>query len=142
MTRRRKSAFTISAEQARQALTFLLDQGKVAASEVQKAVERREHLVRDLKSRLAALGEATGRAISLAAKDGPFPMLRASRTRKVKRKPKRRVSAARRRSMQQQGRYLAAIRQLSVGDRKKIKAVREKSGVNAAIAAAKRVTRD
>lgn len=137
MARRRKSTFTISAEQARQAVTFLVDQGKLAALEVQKALERREHLVRDLKSHLAALGELTGRAISRT-------MTRAGaarRDRSVKRKPKRGVSAARRRSMRQQGRYLAAIRQLSAANRKKVKTIRGKSGVHAAIAAANRLAK-
>jgi hypothetical protein len=40
---------------------------------------------------------------------------------------------------QQQGRYMAAVRQLPKAARAKIKAVREKSGVRAAIAAAKRM---
>jgi hypothetical protein len=42
---------------------------------------------------------------------------------------------------QQQGRYMAAVRQLSKADRAKVKAIREKSGVRAAIAAAKRMAK-
>jgi hypothetical protein len=40
---------------------------------------------------------------------------------------------------QRQGRYMAAVRQLPKADRAKIKAIREKSGVRAATAAAKQM---
>ena len=94
-------------------------------------------MVSELRKRLAVLE-------GVNAKNGPFPMRAAAvrrAGRKATRKAKRRVSAARRAAMRAQGRYLGAIRQLSKAARKKIKAIREKSGVKAAIAAAKRMTR-
>jgi hypothetical protein len=42
---------------------------------------------------------------------------------------------------QAQGRYMAAVRPLTKEQRAKIKAIREKSGVQAAIAAAKRMAK-
>jgi hypothetical protein len=43
--------------------------------------------------------------------------------------------------MRAQGRYLAAVRPLSKAKRGKVKAIRGKAGVRAAIAAAKRMAR-
>ena len=71
-------------------------------------------------------------------KDSPFPLgstAKAAKRAAKRRKP--RISAATRKMYQQQGRYMAAVRQLPKADRAKIKAIREKSGVRAAIAAAK-----
>lgn len=51
------------------------------------------------------------------------------------------ISAAARKMYQQQGRYMAALRPLSKVARKKMKAIRERSGVNTAIAAAKRMAK-
>lgn len=121
----------VSQEQATRALHVLVSEGKIAAREVYGALKRRENLIRQLRERLAAL-----------EKDGPFPMKTAALKRagrKAARNAKRRVSAARRAAMKAQGRYLGAIRGLSKQARVKIKAIREKSGVTAAIAAAKRV---
>jgi hypothetical protein len=61
-------------------------------------------------------------------------------TRKVERR-KPRISSATRKMYQQQGRYIAALRPLSKEARAKIKAIREKSGVQTAIAAAKRMAK-
>jgi hypothetical protein len=57
------------------------------------------------------------------------------------RRRKRRISAATRKLYQQQGRYMAAVRRLPKADRAKVRAIREKSGVRAAIAAAKRMAK-
>lgn len=49
-------------------------------------------------------------------------------------KPRRRkVSAKARAAWKAQGRYMAAVRRLSKADRAKVRAVREKSGIRAAI---------
>jgi hypothetical protein len=44
-----------SGAQARQVLALLLDEGKLAASDVQKALKRRDRLIRALRASLAAL---------------------------------------------------------------------------------------
>jgi len=140
MAKRRKQALALSGEHARQALAILIQEGKLAASEVKKALQRRDRLVRALRASLAALGEGVGKMGRRVGKAGPFPLVSrtARRTRPRRgRKAKPRISAATRKKYQQQGRYMAALRPLPKADRAKIKAIREKSGVRAAIAAAK-----
>jgi hypothetical protein len=139
MARQRRSTIALSAEQARQALGVLVHEGKLAAGEVQNAIKRHKHLVTDLRAKLAALEEGAGKAGRRLFKDGPFPMASKARTAKRRRKP--RISAATRKIYQQQGRYMAALRNLSKQARAKVKAIRGKSGVRTAIAAAKGMAR-
>jgi len=138
MVKRRRS-LALSGEQARHALAVLLHDGKLAVGEVQNALKRHKHLVTDLRFRLAALEEGAGKVGKRVLKDGPFPM--ALKTRVTKRRRKRRISAATRKMYQQQGRYMAAVRNISKEARAKVKAIREKSGIRAAIAAAKKMAR-
>lgn len=137
MARRRRSYLALSAEHAQQALAVLVQEGKLRASEVTKALQRRDRLIKALRASLSAL--ETG-AVSV----GKLLGHRASRkagtmTGKVARR-KPRISAATRKLYQQQGRYMAALRNLSKAQRAKIKAIRGKSGVRKAIAAAKRMS--
>ncbi len=132
--------FNASGEDAQQALAVLVQEGKLRAGEIQKALQRRNRLIRSLRASLAALGEGVGR-LGRQFKDSPFPMVsrRAGPVRRkaVRRKP--RISAATRKVYQEQGRYMAALRPLSKAQRAKVKVIRRKSGVQAAIAAAKRM---
>src|SRR5512141_1073179 len=100
MPRRLRSNRGLSAQQAHQALSVLLHDGKVKAAEVWKALQRREHLVREMRERLAALERGVSKAISGDARGGR-PATRASLSRRKRRKP---VSAARRAAMRSQGR--------------------------------------
>jgi hypothetical protein len=129
MPRRLRSNRGLSAQQAHQALSVLLHDGKVRASDVWDALKRRERLVRELRERLVAFERGVlgggGRKAQTAY---------ARRRRKT-------ISAARRAAMRSHGRYLAAVRPLSRAARAKVKTIREKSGVTAAIAAAKRMVR-
>jgi hypothetical protein len=143
MARRRKSSLALSSERARQALAVLVQEGKLTAGEVWKALQRRDRLIRSLRDSLAALGEDAGRvgkrlfragALSIESRRGAAAKLKVTR-----RKP--RISATTRKKFQTQGRYMAALRNLSKGSRAKIKAVRKKSGVEAAIAAAKEMAK-
>ena len=141
MARHRKASLGLSAEQARQALTVLIQEGKLAAGEVRKALQRRDRLIRALRGSLAAL-ETGAVSVGKWLSKGSVSMARKARParrRVARRKP--RISAATRKMYQQQGRYMAALRQLSKQARAKIKAIREKSGVRAAIAAAKRMAK-
>jgi hypothetical protein len=52
---------------------------------------------------------------------------------------RRKALAKARAAWKAQGRYLGAVRQLSVADRAKVKAIREKKGVRAAITAARKM---
>jgi len=137
MARRRRSALALSADHARQALAILVQEGKLKAADVRKALQRRDRLVRALRASLTAL-ETGAVKVGRQFKNSPFSIGRkakAAKRRAKRRKPK--ISAATRKLYQQQGRYMAAVRQLSKADRAKVKAIREKSGVRAAIAAAK-----
>ena len=140
MARHRRSSLALSGDQARAALAILIQEGRLAAGEVRKALQRRDRLIRALRASLAALeaGAVTvGKRVT-----GTLSVARKARTarRNVARK-KPRISAATRKIYQQQGRYMAALRNLSKEARAKIKVIREKSGVRAAIATAKKMAK-
>jgi Tfp pilus assembly protein PilX len=117
----------------------LVHEGKLALGAIEGALRQREKLIREVTERLAALG-VEGFGLAGRANKGARAGLRKAETaaRKTRKKP---VSAAVKKTRQDQGRYLGAIRQLSKASRKTVKAIREKSGVAAAIAAAKKMKR-
>jgi hypothetical protein len=142
VARHRRSAIALSGEHAQQALAVLVQEGKLRASEIGKALQRRDRLVRALRASLAALETGAGRLGRSMLRGVLFPLSRKASPPKrevARKKPK--ISAATRKIYQQQGRYMAALRFLPKEQRAKIKAIREKSGVRKAIAAAKRVAR-
>ena len=142
MARRRRSSLALSAQQAQAALGVLVHEGKLKAAEIQKALQRRDRLIKALKASLASLEQGVVSVGKRFLKDGPFPLAVKTKTAKrpaARRKP--RISAATRKMYQQQGRYMAALRPLSKQQRAKVKAIRTKSGVRAAIAAARKMTR-
>jgi len=128
-----KRAIRISAEHAAVALQLLIQDGKVAAADVKRALKNREKLIKDLRARLTALEKAAAPAARRLA--------RAGRRVASEAKPKARqaLSRAQRTARRAQGRYLAAIRRLSRSARVKVKAIRKESGVDAAIKAARRL---
>ncbi len=136
MAKRRSASLALSGDQARAALAVLIQEGKLAAGEVRKALQRRDRLIRALRASLAALetgavsvGKRLKASLPLGRKTSPL------KRNLARRKP--RISAATRKLYQQQGRYIAALRPLSKAQRARIKAIREKSGVRKAIAAAR-----
>jgi len=136
--RRRRKGLSISADDARQALTILISEGKIAAAEVTRAIERRQKLIREIRERLEQLGAEGAALVSKASRRARPVIARAARrAAKVGRKRARRaISAATRAKYRAQGRYMAAVRTLPKAVRKQIRDVREKSGVEAAIKAA------
>jgi hypothetical protein len=136
---RKSSLASISAERAQQALTFMVAEGRIAAREVEKALKKRDRLIREIRERMSALGvegaRAGGRLAIRAAKS-----LRSAekRTRKGRR---RAVSAATKAARRAQGQYMAAVRRLSKDVRKRVLEIRKTKGVRAAIAAAKRLAK-
>ena len=136
MARRRKSALTLSAERARQALATLVQEGKLKATDIREALQRRDRLIRALRASLATLEHGIGK-VGRQFRDSPFPFADRAKKKSARRKP--RISAATRKKYQAQGRYMAAVRSLPKESRAKVKAIREKSGVNAAITAAKKM---
>ncbi len=123
-----KKALRLSAEHASLALQMLIEDGKIAAKDVTSALKRREKTIRDLRARLSALGDDVAASVSrTAARGAP--------------KARRAISRAQRKARQAQGRYLGAIRKLSRQARARVKAIRAKSGVEAAIRAAVKMAR-
>lgn len=109
--------------------------GRIAAREVSKALARREKLVRELRTRLSALGEEVAGAVGRAAREGLPPKTR----RALRRRAGKAITQAQRTARRAQGKYLAAIRRLSRASRAKVREVRKSSGVKAAIAAARKL---
>jgi hypothetical protein len=128
LKRKTRKPLNITADRAAHVLRVLIADGKLAAKDVTNALRRREQLIRDLRQRLVALEQGAVSAIERAGK-------------RVARKPKRKMSAARRAALKLHGKYLGTVRTLSKADRAKVKAIREKSGVKAAIAAARKMAK-
>lgn len=122
----------ISADQARQALQILVSEGRIAAAEVARALQRREKIVRELRARLQSLGEEVARAARDAA---PSRKTRAA----ARKRAVTAITAAQRAARQAQGQYLGAIRRLSKASRAKVREIRKSDGVRAAIAAARKL---
>jgi hypothetical protein len=141
MARRRRSLLALSGQQAQAALGVLIQEGKLAAGEVRKALQRRDRLIRALRSSLAAL-ETGAVKVGRQFRDSPLAIgRRAKAAKRLTKRRKPRISPATRKKYQAQGRYMAAVRNLAKESRAKVKAIRERSGVNAAIAAAKRMAK-
>ncbi|HEV7501853.1 MAG TPA: hypothetical protein VGQ33_17690 [Vicinamibacteria bacterium] len=128
MRRKTVKAVQLTGQHAAYALQMLIEDGKIAGRDVVQALKRREKTVRELRARLTALGEDVSKAVA-----------RASNGSARIQKARKQISRAQRTARQAQGRYMAAVRQLSKDSRKKIKAIREKSGVDAAIREARRL---
>ncbi len=128
MRKKTVRAIQLSGHHAAQALQMLIEDGKIAGRDVVNALKKREKTVEDLRARLVALGEDVSEAVVRAANGSA----------RVK-TARKQISRAQRTARQAQGRYMAAVRQLSKDARKKIKAIRQKSGVDAAIREAKRL---
>ncbi len=98
------------------------------ASEIVSALRKREALVAEVRSKLGALGGHGLRFLRGPEAFEPRPVRRA----------RRKASAKAQSAWRNQGKYLGAVRHFSRTDRAKVKAIRQKSGVRAAIAAARK----
>ena len=128
MRKKTVKAVRLTGEHAAYALQMLIEDGKIASRDVVQALKRREKTVRELRARLVALGEDVSDAVSRSSGGSP----RARRIRKQ-------ITKAQRTARQAQGRYMAAVRKLSKDARKRVKDIRMKSGVVAAIREARRL---
>jgi hypothetical protein len=127
LKRRIRTTLKITAEHAAHALHLLVAEGKIAAKDVTNALKRREALIGELRKRLGALEAGAMVKAKAGVKKGRG------------RRRQRKISAATRAKFRAQGRYMAAVRRLPTAARAKVKAIRGKSGIGAAIAAAKRM---
>jgi ParB-like chromosome segregation protein Spo0J len=130
MRRKTRKALKLSAEHAAVALQLLIEDGKVAAADVTKALKNREKLIKDLRSRLSALEKAARPMARRIARAGRKAARRAAP------KARKAVSRAQKAARRAQGRYMAAVRRLSKDARARVKTIRKQSGVDAAIRAA------
>ncbi len=128
------SSWSKNAADAGHALNVLIAEGKIAPRDITTALRRREKLIRDLRRRLSAL--ESGWSVNGLG----FPRAVGVR-RKAKTVRTRKLTPQRRAALKLHGQYLGTVRPLSRAEKLKIKDIREKSGVKAAIAAAKRMAR-
>ena len=130
LRRKTRKALKLSAHHASVALHMLLEEGRIAAADVTRALQRREKLIQEMRARLATLESISAPAIRRATRAGRKAVRRAAP------KARKAITRAQRAARQAQGRYLAAIRSLSKEARAKILEIRKESGVDAAIKAA------
>src|SRR5262249_33982753 len=114
---------------------MLIQEGKIAAADVSRALRRREKLIKEMRARLAALESASAPVARRVARATRKTVRRAAR--RAAPQARKAITRAQRLARQAQGRYLAAIRTLSKEARAKIQQIRKDSGVDAAIKAAK-----
>src|ERR1700693_5795193 len=111
----------ISAKQAQYVLDTLLKQGRVRWTQIQKVLRGRLEEIRSLRERLTSLEKLVGRAA---------PAVRRGRARKVAR---RQMSSKTRALRRLQGKYMGHVRNLKASEKARVRAVREKQGIGAAI---------
>ena len=70
MRRKTKKALKLSANHAAIALHLLIEDGRIAAADVTKALKNREKMIRDLRARLEALEKAAAPVARRIAKAG------------------------------------------------------------------------
>ena len=130
MRRKTRKVLRLSAQHAGLALQMLIEEGRIAAGDVARALKNREKLIRELRARLAEIESVSRPVARRLASAGRKAVRRvAPRARKA-------ITRAQRVARQAQGRYMAAVRSLSEDARVKIREIRKESGVDAAIKAA------
>jgi hypothetical protein len=130
MARRRRFP-DITGDEAISALRWLVARRQLKVGQIEEALKRRERLVREIRHQLEGLN---GEGLRLFR--GPVPAPERGRPRRPRKKP----SAAQQAAWKRQGRYLAAVRRLPKAARAKVRTIREKRGVRAAIAAARKLS--
>jgi hypothetical protein len=125
----------LSPNQSHYALGVLMSQGKIRAAQVEKALNGREEEIRSLRERLAALEQispaAPARARRRRGRPGRAVLKFRKSIRQIQMSP--RVRALR----QLQGKYMGYVRRLKPADKARVRSVREKQDIEAAIRLAK-----
>ncbi|MGH9365855.1 MAG: hypothetical protein ACRD1B_11430 [Thermoanaerobaculia bacterium] len=110
----------ISADQAQYVLDSLVAQGRIRWTQIQKVLRGRMEEIRKLRERLASLEKLVGRS-------APAP-------RRRRRRAARRAMSPKTRALRRlQGKYMGHVRILKAAEKARVKAVREKHGIGAAI---------
>jgi len=127
----------LSPDQSHYVLDVLRSQRKIREAQIQKALKGREEEIRSLRERLAALEQISPAALAR----GRRRRGRGARARVLKfRKSARRgvqMSPRVRALRQLQGKYMGYVRRLKPADKARVRAVREKQDIVAAIRLAK-----
>jgi hypothetical protein len=116
----------LSPSQSHYVLSVLISQGKVRAGHIRKALRSREQEIRSLRERLTAL-ERLSPGSSPAGRRRARVAASKTRARRARLSP--RVKALRR----LQGKYMGYVRRLKAAEKSRVRAVREKQGMGAAI---------
>lgn len=110
----------LSADQAQYVLDQLVAQGRVRWNQVQKVLKNRLQEIQKLRERLASLEKLVGRS--------------APAVRRGRRKTARRTLSPKTRALRRlQGKYMGYVRNLKASEKARVRAVREKQGIQAAI---------
>lgn len=121
----------LTPSQSHYVLAVLMSQGKVRAGHVRGALRGRQEEIRSLRERLAALEQLSvgrpPRGRRRAARRGKARRAAASRRRRAPLSPK--VRALRR----LQGKYMGYVRRLKPAEKARVRSLREKQGMGAAI---------
>ncbi len=114
----------LTPEQSQYVLATLVRQGKIRNAQIESALKGREREIRDLRERLASL-----EAMAVSGRGA-----RAARGARARRRPTRRRMSPRVRALRRlQGKYMGYVRRLKPADKTRVRAVREKQGMEAAI---------
>jgi hypothetical protein len=125
----------LSPDQSHYVLNVLMSQGRIRVAHIQKVLKNREQEIRSLRERLVALERLAPAALSRARRRRGravrVAVRRARLRRKIQMSP--RVRALR----QLQGKYMGFVRRLKIAEKARVRSVREKQGMEAAIRLAK-----
>jgi len=121
----------LDARQAQYVLQALLERRKVAVRHIREILRDREREIATLRHRLAALEAGGARVVEAAA----------ARWSSAAGRARRRLSPKVRALRRQQGEYMGLVRRLKPAEKARIRTVREKKGLAAAIRSARKVRR-
>ena len=122
-----------SPTQAHYALNVLMSQGKLRIAHIRKALKKREQEIKSLRDRLSALELLSPDKPARAGRRPGRPARPARKTRARRIKISPRVRALRK----LQGKYMGYVRRLKPAEKARVRSVREKQGIEAAIRMAK-----
>lgn len=123
----------LTPSQSHYVLDVLMSQGRIRAGHVRSALKGREEEIRSLRERLAALEQLSA---------GKSPAARRGRPRRAARRAARLAGTRRRRAplspkvralRRLQGKYMGYVRRLKPAEKARVRSVREKQGMDAAI---------
>jgi len=119
----------LTADQAHYVLTTLLAQRTLLQAQVDKALRNRDSEIRSLRERLASLEGMTDGARASSGRRGRRRAASAAARPVRRRKMSPKVRALRR----LQGKYMGFVRGLKPAEKARVRSVREKQGMSAAI---------